>query len=286
MDGTARELEDLRSAHADLLKHHNEMVGSHDDLAKHQETLAKRNGSLLATNDRLKREINALRLEYQAMRARFFGRRSEKVDAMQADGYAGYKELFRSRPVSHVACMAHIRRKIFEAQGEEPELAELLLAGIQMIYRVEAAAKADGITGEALVELRAGEPKRVLGVLKETMLKNLTVVLPKSGLGKALHYAINQWPSMERYLEVAEAELDNNSCEHTMRPIALGRENWLFAGSADGGRRAATLYSLVTSAKRMGINPEAYLADVITRVSNHKMARISELTPRHWSPAA
>jgi hypothetical protein len=110
-------------------------------------------------------------------------------------------------------------------------------------------------------------------------------VLPKSGFGRAIAYARDQWPSILRYTEIAEAELDNNGVENAIRPVALGRRNWLFAGSESGGERAAILFSLVTTCKRLGIDPCEYLTDVITRIGSHKVSRIAELTPRAWRAA-
>jgi transposase len=205
--------------------------------------------------------------------------------AVQADGYAGYNELFRRDGVVHVGCMAHVRRKIYESRDEHPQWAELLLAGIQRVYRIERHARADGITGERLLELRAGEPHRVLTVLGNTITDLRGDVLPKSGFGKALAYAHGLWPSIMRYTEIAEAELDNNGVENAIRPVALGRRNWLFAGSESGGQRAAILFSLVTTCKRLGIDPQVYLADVIARAGAQKLSRIGELTPRHWKAA-
>jgi transposase len=210
---------------------------------------------------------------------------AEYRGAVQADGYAGYNEVVRKNENIRVACMAHIRRKIFEARAEYPEWAELLLAGIQRLYRIERRAKSEGVGGEALLELRSGEPTKILGVLGEVMTDLVEQTLPQSGFGKAMRYGVEQWPSMRNYTLIAEAELDNNGVESAIRPIALGRKNWLFAGSEDGGRRAAILFSLVTSAKRLGIDPFEYLSDVIARVGEHKNSRIEELTPRGWKAA-
>lgn len=205
--------------------------------------------------------------------------------AIQADGYSGYNELFRQDGTEHVACMAHIRRKIFESRGEYPDRAKVLLAGIQQLYRIERRAKRDAVIGDALVELRREKSVPIFATLQEAMTEWSSDVLPRSGFGKALRYALDQWPSMLRYVEVPESELDNNSCESAIRPVALGRKNWLFAGSAEGGRRAALLYSLVTTCKRLEVNPQAYLTDVISRIGNHKVSAIAELTPRAWRDA-
>ena len=205
--------------------------------------------------------------------------------AVQADGYAGYNELFRCDDIVHVGCMAHVRRKVYESRGEYPEWAELLLAGFQRLYRIERSARGADITGERLVELRQGEPRRVLTVLGDTMAELRREVLPQSGFGRAIAYACDQWPSIMRYTELAEAQLDNNGVENAIRPVALGRRNWLFAGSESGGQRAAILFSLITTCKRLGIDPNAYLTDVIARIGAHKASRIGELTPRNWKTA-
>ena len=110
-------------------------------------------------------------------------------------------------------------------------------------------------------------------------------VLPKSPLGKALSYAQGQWPAMARYLEVAEAEIDNNSIEHALRGVVLGRRNWLHVGQESGGRRAANLLSLMITCKRLGVEPYAYLHDVLRRLPDHPMKDIWQLTPRGWREA-
>ncbi len=202
---------------------------------------------------------------------------------LQADGYVGYKALCESGKPMHIGCMAHVRRKIFEAQDEDREATNLMLAGIQKLYRIERRAKESGITGEALVALRMSEVLPVLDTLRDFFEKVSPRTLPKSLLGRAMRYALDQWPAIIRYTAVAEAEIDNNSCEHTMRAVVLGRKNWLFAGSVDGGRRAAVLYSLITTCKRLEIDPAAYMRDVFGRVASHPMSRIAELTPRAWA---
>jgi len=107
-------------------------------------------------------------------------------------------------------------------------------------------------------------------------------VLPKSPLGKALSYADNQWPAMARYWEVAQAEIDNNSIEHALRGVVLGRRNWLHVGQETGGQRAANLFSLMITCKRLGVEPYAYLHDVLRRLPSHSNKDIWQLTPRGW----
>jgi hypothetical protein len=145
--------------------------------------------------------------------------------------------VFKELNLLHIACMAHIRRALFEARADAPLAVDLVLAAIQKLYRIEARAKAEGLSLEARLELRQREAKPIfleVGQLIATLRKDL---LPKSPLGKALAYAENQWPAMARYLEVSQAELDNNSIEHSLRGVVLGRRNWLHVGQESGGEK-------------------------------------------------
>jgi len=201
---------------------------------------------------------------------------------VQADGGSSYSPVFEKLDLLHIACMAHIRRKIFEARGDAPLAADLVLAAIQKLYRIEAKAKAEAMTLEARLELRQREAKPIfmdVGQLIATMRKD---VLPKSPLGKALGYAENQWPAMARYLEVAQAELDNNSTEHSLRGVVLGRRNWLHVGQEAGGEKAANLFSLMITCKRLKVEPYAYLHDVLRRLPSHPNKDIWQLTPKGW----
>jgi transposase len=201
---------------------------------------------------------------------------------VQADGGSSYGPVFKALDLMHVACMAHIRREIFEARADAPMAVDLVLAAIQKLYRIEARAKALGLSLEARQELRQREAKPIfmdVGQLIATMGKD---VLPKSPLGRALSYAENQWPAMARYLEVPQAELDNNSTEHSLRGVVLGRRNWLHVGQEAGGEKAANLFSLMMTCKRLGVEPYAYLHDILRRLPSHPNKDIWQLTPRGW----
>jgi transposase len=201
---------------------------------------------------------------------------------VQADGGSSYGPVFEALGLLHVACMAHIRRGIFEARADAPLAVDLLLAAIQKLYRIESKAKAAGLSPAARLELRQREAQPVftdLGQLIATLRKD---TLPKSPLGRALSYAENQWPAMARYLEVAEAELDNNSTEHGLRGVVLGRRNWLHVGQEAGGEKAATLFTLMITCKRLGVEPYAYLHDILRRLPSHPNKDIWQLTPRGW----
>jgi len=202
---------------------------------------------------------------------------------IQTDGFGGYNALFQKEGVRQIGCMAHLRRYFYNALEEAPPEAKVILAAIQKLYRIEREAKAEGITGSALLDLRREQALPILNWLREVFEYLKERVRPKSRLGKAVKYALGQWEAVERYTEIAEAQIDNNSIENAMRPVVLGRKNWLFLGNADrGGRTASALYSLVVSCKRLEIDPFEYLRDIIDRISVHPASRIWELTPRGW----
>ena len=201
---------------------------------------------------------------------------------LQADGGSSYLPVFPALSLKHIACMAHIRRDIFEARDDAPVAVDLVLAAMQKLYRIERQAKEQGLSLEQRLELRQGEAKPIFLDLEQLMATVRQGILPKSPLGKALAYAQNQWPAMARYLEVAQAEIDNNSIEHALRGVVLGRRNWLHVGQETGGQRAANLFSLMITCKRLGVEPYAYLHDVLRRLPSHPNKDIWQLTPRGW----
>jgi transposase len=200
---------------------------------------------------------------------------------LQTDAYSGYNSVCRTGAVVHVACWAHVRRRFYNAIGEAPELAKLVLAGIQKLYRIERRAKEEGVCADALVELRRREAKPILDSLKGIMASKSLQVLPKSALGTAIHYALAQWDALARYVDVAEAEIDNNSAEHSMRTVVMNRKNWLFVGSPEAGPRAAVLLSLVETCRRLKLDPFRYLRWAIEEITQDP-SRAAELTPRKW----
>ena len=202
---------------------------------------------------------------------------------VQTDGYVGYNDLFRSGRRLRVACMAHIRRKFFEARHALPERIDEILQLIKSLYAVEKESREAELTPEDRKKLRDEKARPHFDALKAAIDKLAPIPTPKSKLGKAVSYAQSQWPSMERYLEDGIIEIDNNHCENAIRPAVLGRKNYLFLGSLEGGgERAKVFYTLVQSAKRLGLDPFAYLSDVIERIASHPASRIDELTPRGW----
>lgn len=208
--------------------------------------------------------------------------RGTKARFVQADGGSSYGPVFEALELQHIACMAHIRRDLFEARADAPLAVDLVLAAIQKLYRVEARAKTQGMSLAARLELRQREAKPIFMEVGQLIATLRQDVLPKSPLGRALNYAHNQWPAMAQYLEVPQAELDNNSIEHSLRAVVLGRRNWLHVGQESGGEKAANLFSLMITCKRLHVEPYAYLHDILQRLPSHPHKDIGQLTPRGW----
>lgn len=198
---------------------------------------------------------------------------------LQADAYSGYDRLYASGEVVEVGCLAHARRKIYDALDTAPEKASYALALIRGLYDLEANARDREIRGEELAALRQEESRRVLGGLYDFLVLEKAEALPQSPLGKAIGYALNHWPALTRYVEDGRLSIDNNAAERALRTVATGRKNWVFCGSPAGGRRAAILYSLVMSCKLQGIDPFAYIRDVLGLIQTTPTSRIEELTP-------
>lgn len=156
---------------------------------------------------------------------------------------------------------------------------------IQKLYRIERQAKEEKLDRSALLELREAEARPVMKDLGEML--NLFVAMrpPKTPFGGAMKYAVGQWSAMMRYLEVPDAELDNNSIEHALRSVVMGRRNWLHVGQESGGERAANLFTLMGTCRRLGVEPYEYLCDIVPRMSRHPQKDIWDLTPRGWRDA-
>ncbi len=199
---------------------------------------------------------------------------------LQVDAYAGYDVVFARGKVLEVACWAHVRRKIFEARTTDPKRADPLLGMIAALYAVEAEAK--GLTADEREALRDERSRPLLARIHERLLQARADVLPKSPMGQAVTYALNQWAALQRYLEDGRLAIDNNATERSLRGVAVGRKNWLFTGSEAGGRRAAVLYSIVESCRRLRLDPFAYIRDVLPRLASHPARQVEQLTPAGW----
>jgi transposase len=201
---------------------------------------------------------------------------------LQADAYAGYDGIYAGKLVHEVACWAHARRKFFEALTSNKAAASWALRCIQILYRIEKRLSKSSL--EKKLAIRQSRSQKVLAILKSWLDRNV-LIESKGPLAKAIRYTLNQWNALCTFTEDSELTIDNNKAERAMRAIAVGRKNWLFAGSRDGGKRAAILCSLVASCKQHGVDPLAYLTDVLNKMSSHHAPDIDSLTPDKWSPA-
>jgi transposase len=207
---------------------------------------------------------------------------------LQADAYSGYDALYASGAIVEVGCPMHARRKFYEARTTDPRRSHEALAWIGLLYEVERQAKQwPGAEDPAVLvaarhALRQERSRPLFEKFGAWLEAEAPRVLPKSPIGEAIGYARNHWVALNRPLEAGFLELDNGACERALKPIAIGRRNWLFAGSDRGGETAAVLMSLCTTCKDLGIDPQAYLRDVLDRISTHPARRLDELLPDRW----
>nr|WP_303652895.1 IS66 family transposase [Paludisphaera mucosa] len=197
---------------------------------------------------------------------------------LQSDAYAGYDGLHR-RGLVEVGCWAHARRKFHEARTSDPDRSHAAIARIGRLYAVEREARDGGWGDVRLMAARSERSRPVLESLWAWLDHEAMKVMPKSPIGEAIAYARSNRVALTRYLESPHLSIDDNATENAIRPIALGRKNWLHLGSDRGWRTAATLLSLVQSCKALGNEPFAYLRDVLDRVSTHPASRIEDLPP-------
>jgi hypothetical protein len=184
-----------------------------------------------------------------------------------------------------VGCWAHVRRKFFELHvAAKSALAEVALAHIGALYAVERAIHDEGLDVKLATARRQTEAKPRLLALHAWLLAQRQQVTDGTGTAKAMDYCLKRWPALMRYADDGRLPMDNNRIENQIRPWAIGRKNWLFSGSLAAGARAADIMSLIQSAKMNGIEPLAYLTNVLTRLPTHPNSRIEELLPTRWRP--
>lgn len=202
--------------------------------------------------------------------------------ALQTDGYIVYDPFGQKHGITMLACMAHARRKFEHGLESDPDRAGYVLKQMQALYKIERTAREQQMSFADRKALRQKESTPILNELHNYLKTQLREVLPKSNMGKAIAYTLNLWPRLERYIEDGRYEIDNNLVENSIRPVALGRKNYLFAGSHEGARRAAMIYSFVGSCKMNNIDPSLWLKDVLSRISDHKANKLDELLPPNW----
>ena len=205
---------------------------------------------------------------------------------LQTDGYKAYAAFDDLAHIILFACMAHIRRKFVDAKKNDPIRAEKVLVWIQALYAIEEKARDEEYTPEQRLALRQEKAAPIMKSIKTYLEEqyNSGQVLPKSAIGGAISYALGRWKYMERYLEDGLIEIDNNLVENAIRIIALGRKNYLFAGSEQGAKWGAMIYTLLSSAIRNGHEPLEYLTDVLRRLPTTKTSQLSDLFAANWKP--
>jgi transposase len=201
---------------------------------------------------------------------------------LQADAYAGYDKLYATGDIIEVGCMAHVRRKFFEiaesAKGDS--IAQDALDRIATIYAIES--KCRGMDYKQRYYYRKVYLRDIYRKLRRWLLKKQKIVIPNTPIEKAINYALNHWRALQNVLADGRLEVDNNIAERAVRPVVVGRKNYLFAGSDQGAENAAIIYSIIETAKQNGLNTYEYLADLIAKVPNTKSDNLYTLLPYHY----
>jgi transposase len=207
---------------------------------------------------------------------------------IQCDGYIVYNSWAKDQDgIKLMGCHSHVRRKFFEATEQSPRLIAWILRQLAHLYHIEERLR-ETKAGPAMREaVRAAQSRPIHERLKKLIdtLARRRSILPKSQLGKALSYALNQWPHLQTYLSDGRVEICNNLVENAIRPSKLGAKNWLFIGREEAGEKCAILYTIVENCRRLGINPKEYLTDVLTRLPSMQAKDAEKLTPAKWQKA-
>jgi transposase len=202
---------------------------------------------------------------------------------LQTDGYSAYEDFGRRPGITLMHCMAHARRKFNEALDNDQQRAAYALAMFQQLYAIERRIKDDGLMGDAIVQLRQHQAVPILQSMKTWMEEEYPkIVVKKSAIAMAMAYCLPRWDKLCIYTKDARLNIDNNPVENAIRPVAVGRKNYLFAGSHQAAQRAAMVYSLFATCKLHDINPYKWLKDVLERMHLYSTSNIEELLPQNW----
>jgi len=203
---------------------------------------------------------------------------SHFTGTLQADGYAGFDAVYETGRIQEAACWAHVRRKFYDLHvAHQSQVAAEAMERIAALYAIEKEIR--GCPADQRREARGTRARPLLDSLKQWLEEMLGKLSKKSDTALAVRYALSRWESLLRYVDDGRIEIDNNAAERSLRAVALGRKNYLFAGSDAGGERAAAIYSLIGTAKLNGLDPEAYLRNVLSCIADHPINRIDELLP-------
>lgn len=205
---------------------------------------------------------------------------------LQTDGYGVYDDFAKQPGIILLGCLAHGRRKFSEALSNDKNRATYALAEIQKLYAIERYIDDNAIIGEQKQQYRKENAIPLLKQLGIWMQQAYTEVLPGSAIGKAIFYNLHRWDKLSLYATTSLLGIDNNPVENSIRPVAVGRKNYLFAGSHASAQRAAMFYSLLATCKNLKINPYEWLHDMLNRIASHPINRIKELLPQNWEPTS
>jgi transposase len=209
----------------------------------------------------------------------------ETKGKLVADAYSGYNKVTMPGGRERAGCLAHLRRRFFDAQSAAPDAAKAAMDFILDVYRIERAAlDADLLGTPEHLEMRQTQSKAVMEDFKAWLVAEQARHPPRGPMGEAIGYALGNWDALTLFLTDPHLPIDNNASERALRVAALGRKNFLFVGTDEAGENLAGLYSLIASCEVNGVNPVAYLADVLLRVQTHPASRIDELLPHNWKP--
>jgi transposase len=199
---------------------------------------------------------------------------------LQTDGYVAYTKLENHENITLLACMAHARRKFEHALNNDYDRATFALKLIQSLYAIEQKARDNEFDYQQIKELRQSESVPLLKQFEQWLKKEIYNILPQSAIGKAISYTLNLWERLESYTKDGRFQIDNNLIENSIRPVALGRKNYLFAGSHEAAQQAAMMYSLLACCKINNIEPFNWLKNTLTQIQNYPANKIHELLPR------
>ena len=202
---------------------------------------------------------------------------------LQTDGYAGYNAIAARQGIIHLACMAHIRRKYDEALNNDKPRAQKALLYIQSLYAIERKAKEDELSTEDIKEIRLQKALPIINEMGKWIAEENKKVLPKSAIGKAFKYSIDRWDKASNYLYNGNLEIDKNLIENAIRPIALGRKNYLFAGSHQAAQRAAMIYTFFTQCKIANVNPSEWISFALKNILHTKPSLFDSLLPANFN---
>jgi hypothetical protein len=208
---------------------------------------------------------------------------------LHADAFSGYDGLYLPDPrtatarIIEVACNAHARRKFYEARGSDALRSHQALAYYRQLYELERQAK--DFSDAQRLQMRQELSLPILEQFHKWLLAQRPEVLPKSPMGKAIGYALNNWEALRRYTDAGFLAIDNNASDREIKTIAIGRKNWLSIGSPRGGQTAAVLFSFTSTCQRLGVEPWTYLQDVLTRLPTTLAGQLGDLLPDHWQTA-